>query len=159
MIQRIQTLYLLVVSILMIVTSSTSLATLTPREGDGSFLFDVFGVHTIGESATLLYTSWPLFMILAVVALSSMISIFLFRNRVLQYRISNFNSLLTIGYYIAFGVYYYSIGKDMQVAFSFHWATILPAIALVLNYLASRSIWADESAVRAADRIRPSRRR
>ena len=85
-------------------------------------------------------------------------TIFLFRNRMLQVRMTIFNSVLLIGYYVVFGVFWYVLKGRLDVTgFQVGWALCLPAVCIILNYLAFRAIYRDEMMVKAADRLRPSR--
>ena len=81
--------------------------------------------------------------------------IFLFRNRMLQIRMTIFSSILLIGYYIAFCVFMFILKGDLDaMTFQLGWALCLPVVAIILNYLAFRAIYKDEVMVKAADRLR-----
>ena len=98
MIQRIQTVYLLVIAILMIVTLFSPLATLVI--GGQVCTFDATGLSTtLTEKPELLFPTWGLFVLSAVIALIAMVTIFLYRKRILQIRLSVFNGLLMLGFY------------------------------------------------------------
>ena len=100
-------------------------------------------------------STWGLFGILLLSAIISLCTIFLFRNRMLQVRMTIFGSLLLIGYYIAFVVFVFILKEDLNVtSFQLGWALCLPAVCIILNYLAFRSIYRDELMVKAADRLR-----
>lgn len=80
---------------------------------------------------------------------------FLFRNRMLQVRMTVFNSILLIGYYAAFFVFMFMLKDDLEaMSFQLGWALCLPAISIVLNYLSFRAIYRDEVMVKAADSFR-----
>lgn len=151
MIQRIQTLYLLLVTVCIVVALCTPV---------GEFFKDGLPVGEMGNLRILWgeeqadYSVWALFPILILGAVVSFLGIFLFRHRMLQVRFCIFSSLLLIGYYIAFGVFVYMITSDRQVDFTISWTTALPAVALVLDYLAFRGIMKDELMVRSLDRLR-----
>ena len=87
--------------------------------------------------------------------LTPTITIFLFRNRMLQVRMTVFNSILLIGYYAAFFVFMFMLKDDLEaMSFQLGWALCLPAISIVLNYLSFRAIYRDEVMVKAADSFR-----
>ena len=87
--------------------------------------------------------------------LTPTITIFLFRNRMLQVRMTVFNSILLIGYYAAFFVFMFMLKDDLDaMSFQLGWALCLPAISIVLNYLSFRAIYRDEVMVKAADSFR-----
>lgn len=154
MIQRIQTVYLLIIVILMATTLFLPLATL----GIGSDFcrFDATGLSTIaGEQSELIYPAWALFALAAVIALIAMVTIFLFRRRILQIRLCIFNALLMLGFY---GLVVYQLWDIKQIveaySFSGKIALTFPLISLILDYLAIRNIGADEVLVRSLDRLR-----
>ena len=100
-------------------------------------------------------STWGLFGILLLAAIDALCTIFLFRNRMLQVRMTVFGSVLLIGFYIAFGVFFYSLNEGLEATgFRVGWALCLPLVCLILNYLAFRAIYRDEVMVRAADRLR-----
>ena len=68
-------------------------------------------------------------------------------------RMTLFNSILLIGYYIAFGVFV-SVLKDDANTFQLGWALCLPLVAIILDYLAFRAIKHDDEMVKAVDRLR-----
>ena len=124
--------------------------------GNDYFTFDATGLSaTTSERAELIYPSWALFALSAVIALIAMITIFLFRKRILQIRLCVFNALLMIGFY---GLFVYQIWDIKQTVDSVEFfgkiALTFPLICLVLNYLAIRNIGADEVLVRSLDRLR-----
>ena len=80
-------------------------------------------------------------------------SIDLYKHRMLQIRMSIFNSLLLVGYYIAFFAFYFALKNDENL-FRIGWALCLPLVSIILNILAIRSIGRDEVMVKAADRLR-----
>ena len=93
--------------------------------------------------------------ILLLSALVAFCTIFLFRNRMLQIRMTIFSSILLIGYYIAFCVFMFILKGDLDaMTFQLGWALCLPVVAIILNYLAFRAIYKDEVMVKAADRLR-----
>ena len=93
MIQRIQTVYLFAVAILMIATLFAPLTIL--QVGENLFSFDASGISTmLTENPELIYPTWGMFALTAIIALVALITIFLFKNRILQIRLSVFNSIL-----------------------------------------------------------------
>lgn len=101
-----------------------------------------------------LLSSWGMFAILLLSAIVALGTIFLFRNRILQIRMTIFNSLLLVGYYLAFVAFLFVFRSRLDASFHLSWGLCLPFVSLVLNYLAIRAIGKDEVLVRAADRLR-----
>lgn len=147
MIQRIQSLYLLIVTGLLIATACLPVAHFT--DALGAYPFSVFGVDVNGVH----FSTAGLFFVLLLSTTVSLATIFLFKNRPLQVRMSVFNSLLLVGFYIAFITFYFSLRNEVA-SFRVDWALSFPLIAIILNYLAIRAISKDELMVSSADRLR-----
>ncbi len=147
MIQRIQSVYLLIVTALLVAALCLPMGSFT--DAQGIHAFKSLGV----ELANGYQSTWGLFTILMLSAIVAFATIFLYRNRILQIRMSIFNSLLLIGYYLAFLAFYIAF-KNEGTTFQIHWALSFPLIAIILNYLAIRAIGRDEVMVKAADRLR-----
>lgn len=152
MIQRIQTVYLLAVVVLLIICMCSPVAAYIGSDGSISPFTNLgIDVTNVGRETS----CWGMFAILLLSALVAAATIFLFKNRILQIRMTVFNIILLIGFYatfIAFIVAYN--GKLPESTFQLRIAACLPFIAIVLNYLAIRAIGKDEVMVKAADRLR-----
>jgi hypothetical protein len=98
------------------------------------------------------FAPWALFVILLVVAILSFGTIFLFKKRMLQIRLTIFSSVVLIGYYMALVAYIFMLAEE--ASFSPSWTICLPFVCLILNWLAIRGIGADEALVKAYDRLR-----
>ena len=152
MIQRIQSVYLLLVAILMVVALCLPVGQFIGPDGIAAHVFKPLGV-TLADGN--FQSTWGLFGILLLSAIIALCTIFLFRNRMLQVRMTVFGSLLLIGYYIAFFAFMFILKNDLNaMAFQLGWALCLPAVCIILNYLAFRAIYRDELMVKAADRLR-----
>lgn len=150
MLQRIQTVYLLIIVALTIAILFLPLAVL--QSGDQLFTFDATGISTMAAQPELIYPTWGLFALTIVISLLALLTIFLFKKRILQIRICVFNAILMLGFYGLFAFFYWDLGNlfslSLKIAFSF------PLISLILDYLAIRNIGADEALVRSLDRLR-----
>ena len=145
MIQRIQSVYLLLVTVLLVVAICMPVGQFIGADG--------VTAHVLADGG--FQSTWGLFGILLLSALVAFCTIFLFRNRMLQIRMTIFSSILLIGYYIAFCVFMFILKGDLDAtAFQLGWALCLPVVAIILNYLAFRAIYKDEVMVKAADRLR-----
>ncbi|MFI3258548.1 MAG: DUF4293 domain-containing protein [Rikenellaceae bacterium] len=155
MIQRIQTIYLLVAGVLAGLTTFLPLAFFSTGSGE---LFDLYssGLRVVGGE-TIQGTIY-----MSVLALTTtiipFIAIFLFKNRMLQMRICAVEAVLLIGYYIMIGAYYFLSCRVFEaegiVERGFHPALFGPIVSLVLSLLAAKAIFTDELLVRSVDRIR-----
>lgn len=147
MIQRIQTVYLLIVAGLLITAMCLPMGYFIDTMGEHPFKALGMGVNDAFQS------TWGLFGILMFSTLVAAATIFLFKNRMLQIRMTIFNSLLWVGYYIAFIAFYCALKNDANM-FRIGWALCLPLVSIILNILAVRAIGRDEVMVKAADRLR-----
>lgn len=99
------------------------------------------------------YTVCGLFVLLIVVAATSVINIFRYNTRMRQSRHCLVTMMLLLAWVGLFAVLsnkYAGEGDTLHVAF----ASCLPLIALIFQWLARRGILHDEKLVKAADRIR-----
>lgn len=150
MIQRIQSVYLLIVTILLVVCLCTPV---------GSYIASDYSVSRFtnlsitAPDGTKDYAPWALFAILLVAALLAFTTIFLFKNRMLQIRLTIFSTILLIGYYATLVAFIFML-KDESMTFTASWTVCLPAIAVILNWLTIRAIGKDEMLVKAYDRLR-----
>lgn len=149
MIQRIQTLYLLAVTILMIVCMCNPVGSIIASTNEISEFGNLFITLPDGTKD---YATWALFAILMVVAVLSFTTIFLFKKRMLQIRLTIFSSVVLIGYYLALVAYIFMLAEN--TTFTPSWLICLPFVSIILNWLAIRGIGADEALVKAYDRLR-----
>ena len=156
MIQRIQTLYLLIVLVAMSLTLSLpSMRAISPEGIDFAFsnLRGLYQVEQGGFNITGV-TMWLLFTNIIILVIS-LITIFTYRWRVIQMRLSSFNMVLLVGYYaIFFFTRYVILQQNIMASTTFSWPIILPLIGAILTYLALRAIAKDEALVRSLDRLR-----
>ncbi|MCD8166301.1 MAG: DUF4293 domain-containing protein [Bacteroides sp.] len=148
MIQRIQTIYMLLVTALLIATLFLPLGNFI--NFSGMAVLKPLGVTMDGT----FQSTWGLFTLLLLSAIISLGAIFLFKNRILQIRMCVFSMVIMIGFYLVFGFFWYMLQRGFDGTFSLGFGLCLPLIAIILNYLAIRAIGKDEFLVRAADRLR-----
>lgn len=152
MIQRIQTVYLIIVVALLIICMCNPVAAYIGADGSVS-LFRNLGVDVAGVGRET--SCWGMFAILLLSAIVATGTIFLYRNRMLQIRMTIFNIILLIGYYATFVAFIIAYNGELpDVTFQLRIGVCLPFVAIVLNYLAVRAIGKDEVMVKAADRLR-----
>ncbi|MDR0745895.1 MAG: DUF4293 domain-containing protein [Mediterranea sp.] len=149
MIQRIQTLYLLLVVGLLIVSMCLPLGYFTGA-GAVARTFTPLGIR----AGDVFQPFWGLFCILLLSSIIALATIFLYKRRMLQIRMTIFNTLLLIGFYFAFIAFCLMLKGDPDVSFRIHWALCLPLVGVILNYLAIRAIGRDEVLIKAVDRLR-----
>lgn len=153
MIQRRQSLYLLIVFILTVLLFTGPLAFINLEEGGIYFkhhgAFDMNGEKLSGVS------SWPVTVMLSLSAILCFLTIFSYMNRARQMRLTIFLMIFNLGL-IGLAYYYvsYIMHKFNGVQFVFQWRMVIPPVMLVLLVLAFKGIQKDELLVKAADRIR-----
>ncbi|OJU56302.1 MAG: hypothetical protein BGN96_14785 [Bacteroidales bacterium 45-6] len=147
MIQRIQTIYLLLAIVLLAIANLVPLASFQLPTGELIQVSVISGSHT---NLTL-----PILSLSILSAILSAVSIFLYKNRkrqILVAYLALFPLLLLAGFFIGFT--YGSGASSAHLSLVSVKGIILPAIAVILILLAIRKIKADEKLVRSLDRIR-----
>lgn len=162
MIQRIQSLYLLLAMTAMAVMFFFPLAVVNPNPaGDASFL-NLTGVSGFMAGYTAAKYWFVGFTGLAVLLLAGMAFIlFSYKNRPRQIRFAGLVSLLLVLFVgllllgldrAATGMY---PGREWEAPLvQYRWTVYMPLVSLVFMWFASRSIKKDEALVRSADRLR-----
>ncbi len=150
MLQRIQTLFLLLAAAAMLVASVTPLAFFM-YNGD-KVVFEAIGIYL---NEVLNDSTWGLFALGMVSSVLSLITVFLYKQRMLQIRLSVFNAMLMIGFYLYFGFILYNLFPVENLAFQkVGVGLIMPVIAIILTILAIRKIGADEALIKSLNRLR-----
>ncbi|MCE5178075.1 MAG: DUF4293 domain-containing protein [Porphyromonadaceae bacterium] len=150
MLQRIQTLFLLLAAAAMLVASVTPLAFFMYNED--KVVFEAIGIYL---NEVLNDSTWGLFALGMVSSVLSLITVFLYKQRMLQIRLSVFNAMLMIGFYLYFGFILYNLFPVENLAFQkVGVGLIMPVIAIILTILAIRKIGADEALIKSLNRLR-----
>ena len=154
MIQRIQSLYLLIAAALMAVMLFVPLAVF--YAGQEQIVLGAFALRD-GEGAVVLSAVY-LGVLLAAVALLPLVTILLFRRRMTQIRLCIVEIVLLVGSLVMMGVYGYLAMQTVEsltlAASNFRFVVVFPLVAIIFVVLAARAIFKDELLVRSLDRIR-----
>jgi len=154
MIQRIQTLYLIVAALLVAALFFVPFAELTGKDG-AYYLFNISGINVVSSgSSTSLDNAMPVLVLVCLSLIMVVLSIFLFKNRISQIRISYISISFLFG--LKALMYYYTWSSNNVPIGGLHskiYAT-LPLIAAISVFLAIRNIRKDENLVKSIDRIR-----
>lgn len=150
MIQRKQTIFLLLAAIFGILALCMQLATVSH---EGLTVYRVFSLWAIGQSGASTFIPCPLFILMLLSATLSVFTIFIYKRRPLQARLCMVNIFIMVLWYISMAVVSKQLAPD---AMNFHLeiASAFPAVAAILLMMARKGIIADEKLVRSADRIR-----
>ena len=154
MIQRIQSLYLLIVVALMSVTLFAPIAMFTVASGE-VFTLSAFSLASDMQSQSTIWMG----ILLSLATALPLVTIFLFKNRVLQVRLCAVEIVLLLGCIAFMAIYFWLSGANaLEEAVVEHrhfgWSAIMPIVALVFTSLAARATFKDEILVRSLDRIR-----
>ena len=150
MIQRIQSLYLFLSGILMLITLFFPLFTF---QAEGVvYEMDAFRITApVGAETS---STGGLFVVGIVSVLITLLTIFFYKKRGLQIKLTIFNTVLMLGF-IAYAVF---LAFDFDAQLNAQWrpgfVMAFPVISVILNWLAIKRIKADEALVKSLDRIR-----
>lgn len=152
MIQRIQTLFLLLALVCMAIFYFVPFGSLemTTEAGITDVPMGLYGVD-FGEEH---YSTLPLLILLSFVVLTLVFTIFLFKHRVLQMRICVFNLILALGCSGLAFFFLYQASEKFATNYSTSILVVLPIVAAIFIALAIRGIAKDEALIRSIDRIR-----
>jgi hypothetical protein len=150
MLQRIQTVFLVLAAAAMLTASSTALTTF--YFNSEIVVFEAMGIYV---NDTLNESTWGLFALGLISSVLALSTIFLYKNRILQIRLSIFNIILMIGFYLFFGFITYRVLLLDDIHFNkIGIGVIMPIIAIILTVLAIRKIGEDEALVQSLNRLR-----
>lgn len=154
MIQRIQSIYLLLAFICMCFALSTPLAEFTVQAINCKMTavgYDVFGTTALNPPATL---PWGVLALTFVILALTIYIFFQFKNRMKQILLCNVSIAVHLFYFITYATYCVAFASHHKMSYSPGFFILLPVLSLVFTLLARRGVKADEAKVRAADRIR-----
>lgn len=158
MIQRIQTVYLSLAFIAMALLFAFPLAQFFSETG--AYIFSVTGLKNMvpgGANAFIPMIFLPLIIVAVGIALLSLFTIFQYKNRSFQVKLTNIGVLSAIALIMGiFFLYIPMIEKKINIVpdYSKAFGIYLPLVALVFMVMANRAIKRDEKLVRSADRLR-----
>jgi putative copper export protein len=157
MIQRIQSVFLLLLALAMLSVLALPLwHKADPLSGQELTLTALGLAFTDAKNPHPAGASWLIAVLAGASALVAAFEIFQFRNRMLQLKLGALNVLLIAGT-IGAAFYYSNQGEQLLNPTregSFDAGFYLPTLALILNLLANRFIRRDDQLVRSMDRLR-----
>lgn len=154
MIQRIQTLYLLIVTVLIAVMFFLPSAWFI----GGNDSFSLYAFDFRGADGEPLQSAVYLGVMLVLACAVPFVTIFCYKRRMLQLRLCAVEIVLLVGAEALLGAYYY-LGRRVVGILPYHAqgfkpACVLPLVCLLFVWLAARAIFRDELLVKSLDRIR-----
>jgi|WetSurMetagenome_2_1015567.scaffolds.fasta_scaffold00001_369 hypothetical protein len=154
MIQRIQSFYLILTSLLSVLFLSGKMFILNGEAGQDIYA-TISGIKRMSESGPdLTGNILPLVIIMIAVASIAFITIFLYKKRKLQTKFSLFLIVMSVIMIlaIAYYIFKYTTGYNAELRISI--SLILPLLILLCSILAYRGIRKDDELVKSYDRLR-----
>lgn len=151
MIQRKQTLYLLLSLVVTVACLCMPVAKLEPQGMGLSTL--IYNLGTVVPDRGINFSNWPLFALLVVTIPLEACAIFLYRRRPLQAKLCSWSIVFCLAWYVYYAFALHAAAGD-EYAFHLQFAACLPLVAVIALFLARRGVIHDEKLVRSADRIR-----
>lgn len=141
MIQRIQSLWLIIVALTAFATSRLVLFEGTLPNGT--------------QLQMPLAESLILSIVIIALGLMALICLFLFKNRKLQFKLSVFGVILSIGFlFLEYFMVEAFKNKHSILTGSYELGALLPVLMIVFFFLAARGIYKDERLIKSMDRLR-----
>lgn len=141
MIQRIQSIWLLIVALAAFATYTLTLY--TGKLANGT------------EKVLQLADDFLLVIIIIALGILAIIGLFLFKNRKLQFKLSVFGVIFSIGFLFLEYFRVESFKKDNLIQTgSYQIGALLPLVMVIFFFLAARGIYKDERLVKSMDRLR-----
>ncbi len=157
MIQRIQTVFLILVVLLGVLFSYLPILEFVGYEA--TYVMNAYKTVAVTDATNVIAKNMGVGVLQGLIAVVALIIIFLYKKRQLQLKLAKLNILL-IAFQIAAIVMYsdtakIAIGPNANdVMMHIKMGALLPIITLILTYLSIHYIKKDDDLVRAADRLR-----
>ncbi len=148
MIQRIQTAFLIVSTLLLGFLFYYPLADI--MSGNEIYVFNIKGIY---QEEKQVFNGLPIMIFLVLIILLHIFVIFRYKKRIQQMRILGFTMVLLAGLFGLFFFFAYSGFENPDISFKI--PVSFPIVAMILDYLAIRNIGKDEVLVRSINRLRP----
>jgi hypothetical protein len=153
MIQRIQTVYLIIASALMVFLLFMPIAEFIRLADEVVFELTFRGLLSdVNEKIN--FNSFPLSILMVFCLTLLLVTIFLFKKRMLQIRLSVFNAVLLVGLQGLQFYYVKTAANALNGTSSYTLFFVFPIVSAILVFLALRAIARDEALVRSLDRLR-----
>jgi hypothetical protein len=153
MIQRIQSIFLLIAFILQATMLFLPLSEYTIQGGD-IFLFKATGFVSQGLNPSTVHKTGMILFFLSLSLILPLVTIFLFKKRRLQMKLSLYNLVLLLGFQGYVVWYAWRVGVLFEAVTVYKFPIVFPVVSAILLYLAFRYIRKDDNLIRSLDRIR-----
>lgn len=147
-IQRIQTVYLLLAIILMAVFAF--FPALTFELGGREFVYGALETGKVGVT----HIDPLMLMLIVLICLLAIIDIFLYKNLERQMTVCFVDIIIGLAMLVAIGIQAYLVGTREGVTLSFQWTLFLPIWSIIFLMYAHKSMSRDKKMLRDSDRLR-----
>jgi uncharacterized membrane protein len=155
MIQRIQTVYLSFTTAISLLLLKGSFLSFSEKAGSViKITFSGIFRDTNGQGVMLIEKLLPLSVLIVLIPVLALITIFSFKNRKIQKRLSLFLIILAAGFVLASIHVSFSIISKFEARIIPGFKMILPIIILIVSIFAYRGIKKDDKLVKSNDRLR-----
>lgn len=144
--QRIQSVYLLIAVILMVVFAF--FPALTFQLGDREFVYGALEAGKVGV------THIVMLMLVILISLLAFIDIFLYKNLQRQMTVCFVDIIIGLAMLVAIGIQAYVIGNREGVIVNWQYYLAMPVLAIIFLMLAHHAMSKDKKTLRDADRLR-----
>lgn len=147
-IQRIQSVYLLIAVILMIVFAF--FPALTFDLGGREFVYGALEAGKVGVT----HIDPLMLMLIVLISLLALIDIFLYKNLQRQMTVCFVDIIIGLAMLVAIGIQAFVVGNRDGVTVTWQWYLVLPVLSICFLMLAHKAMSNDKKKLRDADRLR-----
>ena len=154
--QRIQTVYLVLVIILMIASVLLPNADFFNSTKNLTYQLDARGIVELSQQgeAKGAVASNPCIIVFGMILFLTTYCIFSYKNRKRQLRMATINLFLIVIYISVLAAFIFYTQNKLETEVSWNYPVVFPVLALIFNYLAMRGIAKDVSLIKSLDRLR-----
>ena len=146
--QRIQSVYLLIAVILMVVFAF--FPALTFQLGDREFVYGALEAGKVGVT----HIDPLMLMLVILISLLAFIDIFLYKNLQRQMTVCFVDIIIGLAMLVAIGIQAYVIGNREGVIVNWQYYLAMPVLAIIFLMLAHHAMSKDKKTLRDSDRLR-----
>lgn len=147
-IQRIQSVYLLIAIILMAVFAF--FPALSFQVGDRSFVYGALEAGKVGAT----HIDPLMLMLVVLITFLALIDIFLYKNLQRQMTVCFVDIIIGLAMLVAIGIQAYLFGTRESVTMNWQWTLLLPVLSVIFLMMAHKSMSSDKKKLRDAYRLR-----
>lgn len=147
-IQRIQTVYLIIAIILMVVFAF--FPALSFELGGREFVYGALETGKVGVT----HFDPLMLMLIVLISLLALIDIFLYKNLQRQMTVCFVDIIIGLAMLVAICIQAYMVGSRDGVTLTWQWYLALPVLSIIFLMLAHKSMSKDKKMLRDSDRLR-----